>query len=169
MLWNLLNPWNPAEDALKHQEPQQGQSSQMCCNSCWFSSTPSLQLKTAISSSVGIQVSSLPGSRKESTLLGYLPLTWYFPCIISISRISVKRYSLSQEAICRLVFAWNLEYLLGTNLDMLLMPVTWTRLTDLRAMGGEAVTEVRREIDSNNPDWATGPQGCWGKLDWVNR
>ena len=115
------------------------------------------------------QVSSLPGSRKESTLLGYLPLTWYFPCIISISRISVKRYSLSQEAICRLVFAWNLEYLLGTNLDMLLMPVTWTRLTDLRAMGGEAVTEVRREIDSNNPDWATGPQGCWGKLDWVNR
>ena len=67
------------------------------------------------------------------------------------------------------MFAWNLEYLLGTNLDMLLMPVTWTRLTDLRAMGGEAVTEVRREIDSNNPDWATGPQGCWGKLDWVNR
>ena len=70
MLWNLLNPWNPAEDALKHQEPQQGQSSQMCCNSCWFSSTPSLQLKTAISSSVGIQVSSLPGGNRQISTRG---------------------------------------------------------------------------------------------------
>ena len=70
MLWNLLNPWNPAEDALKHQEPQQGQSSQMCCNSCWFSSTPFLQLKTAISSSVGIQVSSLPGGNRQISTRG---------------------------------------------------------------------------------------------------
>lgn len=42
----------------------------MCCNSCWFSSTPSLQLKTAISSSVGIQVSSLPGGNRQISARG---------------------------------------------------------------------------------------------------
>ena len=42
----------------------------MCCNSCWFSSTPSLQLKTAISSSVGIQVSSLPGGNRQISTRG---------------------------------------------------------------------------------------------------
>lgn len=47
------------------------------------------------------------------------------------------------------------------------MPGAQTCLTELRAMAWKVLIEAREEIDPRDPDWATGPQGYWGELDWV--